>query len=307
MTHQSPRDRGSLALALAVYRGLLCLYPAAFRQHFGDEMIQVFRDGCRAARSQGGRRGLVTLWLVTLPDLMVTAAKERATAWARTMKEFTMQRSTLIRLGGIMAFVSVFFQIVIQVIMLRFASGKSNIRSGAELAAQLAFMAVLLAVAAAHRGQLGRWLWGGIAMGVLVRDLAERPFLSFPGLLISYQGQGYGGFAWSMFSLFLFIVALIASIVTLRGRALGRWSIVPLLTSSWVLLYVGAWMLATMWITAQFQGQPFPDGEWQLQMLRDILLTIPGWTCLIVGGVGLLRLSTVAAPTYAVAESAQGK
>lgn len=72
--------RRSLPLSVRIYRVLLLGYPQAFRQRFGDEMVQVFRDCCRDALDAQGVTGMVLLWLHTLPDLAITAAKERLIA-----------------------------------------------------------------------------------------------------------------------------------------------------------------------------------------------------------------------------------
>lgn len=65
------RERAT-ALAIRVYAALLRLYPPEFRQHYGADMLQVFRDSCRDAD------GLARLWLAALADLLVNASAERA-------------------------------------------------------------------------------------------------------------------------------------------------------------------------------------------------------------------------------------
>lgn len=62
-----------------VYRGLLRLYPTEFRSRFGDEMVQLFGDQLRDARTgrgQSGPAGAVQIWLRTLSDLAITVASE---------------------------------------------------------------------------------------------------------------------------------------------------------------------------------------------------------------------------------------
>jgi hypothetical protein len=62
-----------------VYRWLIRAYPAAFRQRFGDEMVQLFGDELRFGR--GRPRGIIlALWYRTLVDLAVTSVSERAAA-----------------------------------------------------------------------------------------------------------------------------------------------------------------------------------------------------------------------------------
>jgi hypothetical protein len=61
-----------------VYRGLLRLYPAAFRARFADEMVQLFGDQLRDARTGGAPAGVVRTWFRTFGDLAVTAVSEHA-------------------------------------------------------------------------------------------------------------------------------------------------------------------------------------------------------------------------------------
>ncbi len=64
-----------------VYRGLLRLYPSEFRARFGDEMVQLFGDQLRDARTgrvSSGPAGAAHVWIRTLGDLAVTAASEHA-------------------------------------------------------------------------------------------------------------------------------------------------------------------------------------------------------------------------------------
>jgi len=55
------------------YRALLFLYPPGFRRQFGSEMIQIFRDCCRAERRSAG---VVRLWVHILTDLAFSVPRE---------------------------------------------------------------------------------------------------------------------------------------------------------------------------------------------------------------------------------------
>lgn len=62
-----------------VYRRLLRLYPLEFRARFGDEMVQLFGDQLRDARTgraATGPYGAAQVWLRTLGDLAITVSSE---------------------------------------------------------------------------------------------------------------------------------------------------------------------------------------------------------------------------------------
>ncbi len=59
---------------------LLALFPRAFRERFGGDMRDLFRDQHRAARAHAGTAGVVQLWLHTIPSLAHAAVLERRDA-----------------------------------------------------------------------------------------------------------------------------------------------------------------------------------------------------------------------------------
>src|SRR5687768_3517398 len=59
-----------------LYRALLRLYPADFRQRFGDEMVALFRDSLRDARAGRAPGGVAGAWLKMLVDVAATAPSE---------------------------------------------------------------------------------------------------------------------------------------------------------------------------------------------------------------------------------------
>ena len=63
-------------LSCRVYEKLLFAYPPDFRQTFGSQMVQVFRDSYLEQRL-AGRGSLLRLWLHTIEDLVCSALKER--------------------------------------------------------------------------------------------------------------------------------------------------------------------------------------------------------------------------------------
>ena len=90
------------------YGFLLLAYPPEFRQKFGSEMLQVFRDSYHL---EINRRSLPGFWLWTLFDLIVTAIKERA---YDSRKEIMSTNKNMLTLVGCTAI------IVIALLLLRY-------------------------------------------------------------------------------------------------------------------------------------------------------------------------------------------
>ncbi|MEO5566878.1 MAG: hypothetical protein ABIR92_00205, partial [Gemmatimonadaceae bacterium] len=68
------RSGGDVERSTRVYRRLLFAYPRAFRDEYGDDLVQAFRD---LLRFSAERRGV---WGRTLRDLLTSASKERGSA-----------------------------------------------------------------------------------------------------------------------------------------------------------------------------------------------------------------------------------
>ena len=84
-----------------VYRGLLRLYPAAFRDRFTDEMVQLFNDQLRDAHAGGAPAAAAGTWLRTLADLAMTAASDHARRDRTVAHSLTGSPSTPTRLLGL--------------------------------------------------------------------------------------------------------------------------------------------------------------------------------------------------------------
>ena len=67
-----------------LFRALLSLYPASFRQRFGSEMLEFFRVRRDAARSPAAR---IALWAAVLYDTVRAIARERLPARTNTMEQ----------------------------------------------------------------------------------------------------------------------------------------------------------------------------------------------------------------------------
>lgn len=58
------------------FRRLVCLYPAAFRAEYEDQMVGLFADQLRESRASGGAGAVTRLWAQVLIDLIATAPRE---------------------------------------------------------------------------------------------------------------------------------------------------------------------------------------------------------------------------------------
>lgn len=85
-----------------IYRRLLALYPPEFRARYADEMVQLFGDQLRDARTGDVPGGSARTWLRALRDLTVTAASERARRDRTVAHSLAASPSTSSRLLGIL-------------------------------------------------------------------------------------------------------------------------------------------------------------------------------------------------------------
>ena len=76
-------------LSERLYRRLLFVYPAEFRQAYGLEMTQTFHDCCTDALRQAGTPGLLRLWSDVLYDLAASAFIEHVRAWIALFKRLS--------------------------------------------------------------------------------------------------------------------------------------------------------------------------------------------------------------------------
>jgi predicted permease len=74
------------ALADRVYRLLLRLYPRPFRERFGGDMTDFFRDRRLAAREVDGTLGVARVWYHAVLDIVRVALLERAEATGRAVR-----------------------------------------------------------------------------------------------------------------------------------------------------------------------------------------------------------------------------
>src|SRR5262245_11643696 len=66
----------SLSLSLRFYKGLLRAYPRSFLAEFEELLSQAFGDLANRAVRTRGIRGLVALWIRSIPDVLSSALRE---------------------------------------------------------------------------------------------------------------------------------------------------------------------------------------------------------------------------------------
>lgn len=102
-------------VSLRLYRTLLRAYPSDFREHFGTEMVQTFRDCHRAAYARTRLPGLAALWLRTLFDLVHSASLERLENFGREGKLMNNLRRQVVAVVGCIAIIIAAFALQLYV------------------------------------------------------------------------------------------------------------------------------------------------------------------------------------------------
>ncbi len=87
-------DAATVFLSVRFYRLFLVLYPTSFRREYGPHMLQVFRDCSIRTYRRSGPSGMLSLWALTLLDLL------RSTVEQHLQRETFMSKNTLVRLSG---------------------------------------------------------------------------------------------------------------------------------------------------------------------------------------------------------------
>ncbi len=83
--------------SVSLYRLLLYCYPSGFREEFGDQMAECFRDQYRETQRRRGIAGALLLWLGVVSDLVNVAVRERV---AMLIQDLRFSLRTLRRSPG---------------------------------------------------------------------------------------------------------------------------------------------------------------------------------------------------------------
>jgi len=209
-----------------LYRGLLRVYPAGFRARFADDMVQLFGDQLRRARSGGPPVAVAGTWLRAISDLAVTAVSEhfrRDRTVAHSLAATPSTSSRLLGLVGVLGGVLLLAAFVIEIApdlniirLIAFNAGAMAIvvavhRRQASVASTLALIGAIPALVA------NAW---HIAMIVLAIGRTE-PI-----------GAGDFGLVYFWASLAMWLTDAWFGIVTLRLGVVSRWGPVALAIGS---------------------------------------------------------------------------
>ena len=246
-----------------VYGALLSVYPRDFRAAYGSQMVQVFGDLCREQRERAGLIGLALLWARTVLDLLRTAASERTrTAPGATFVLPVAGSPRMVRWGGAAAIVGAVFSLVSEALTVSsvaylkepifnalraYQDGGSGyspfiVLLHPDVSTLLSVLALVLFVTAfiglyaiVSRRAGGTALFGGILMCVgfamfvvFTASNAYRMAVIFGGQLGQHGTDPLVIVAELAFPALL-VGALLLSFAVARTRALGPWSMLPLL------------------------------------------------------------------------------
>ena len=84
-----------------MYRGFLGLYPTEFRRRFGEDMVQLFHDRLRDARTGRASGGALVAWITLVGDVIVHASHEHLWRYRNVAHSLTSAPSTTSRVLGI--------------------------------------------------------------------------------------------------------------------------------------------------------------------------------------------------------------
>jgi hypothetical protein len=210
----------ALDLSVRLSRLLLFAYPAPFRQTYGERLVRVFRDACRAALEQRGLSALLPLWGRMCCDLVWTACGER---WRHlkentSMATFRHPRPVPMRLWVALAatFLALGVELLasVNLYLLEDASPLSQAAYGASPLLRFSYDAVYLSALAS----------GFAACAALGYALVQRRLLVRVGLVVLtflIVLAGFGGLLVQHAATFFVLLAVFLALV-LGGFLLGR-------------------------------------------------------------------------------------
>jgi hypothetical protein len=232
MRRRPTPENGLFAISSHLYRALLAFYPRTFRREFGPHMAQVFGDACRQAQGERGAVGIFSLWIWTVSDLAVSALQERLLEGVRMPRLSHWSRSAVVRAGGAAALLGGALYLLS---LLTHPQGLLRATVPGSIVCFMLGMVGLHALLWGREGRLGvigvvlvsiGLLLGLIGMAnsaIMCASGCHTPVGSSPSQVGQILNSGeHAGLA------FIGAGMLLWGIVAFRARALGRWSVMPL-------------------------------------------------------------------------------
>jgi hypothetical protein len=215
-----PGERKTVGYSVKVYQWLLNAYPSEFRDNYGLQMAQVFRDCCLRVVRQEGRKGVLKLWLITLLDFYHSVFEQYA------HKESDMSKSKFIKLSGWALIVGAF------VFLLSFLSGSVP----GFFAASILMAVGLLGLRARYRDSVGSLGEYALLAGVVGMVLAYAAVPIFRGVEVLHL------LMWDVESVYILPFAGPAVLLTgLTVFGLAALSRKPLPQANWLPFFAGLW------------------------------------------------------------------
>lgn len=212
-----------------LYRGLLRLYPADYRERYSDQMVQLFGD---QRRDEGAFR----TWLRSSIDLITSAASEHLRRNRTMAQSLTVAPTPASRLLGLLGVLGGGLLLLGFINLDAWTPDLFNLRL---LAFNVGAIAIGLAVYPRHALVSRRLALAG-SLPVIVANAA---YLLFTVVLVAQPGE-LGPGDYQPINLFIFTAAAMwlsdawFGLVSLRLRVLNRWSALALLIGS-VAAFVG--------------------------------------------------------------------
>ena len=97
--------KNTASLSCRVYKLLLIAYPSAFRDEYGGQMEQLFRDCYRDEARRNSHVGIAGYWGRTLLDLLLTAVREHSDNLRKDHTFMSTLRRDLVALVGCIAII----------------------------------------------------------------------------------------------------------------------------------------------------------------------------------------------------------
>jgi hypothetical protein len=208
-----------------LFARLLHMYPRRFRQEYGEQVAQVFRDCSKESLAETGIYGLLHLWLVTLPDLFKTSAQEH-------LKEIRMAKFISDPKTRVQAALILCLPLVVGSLLDATGAGeRSSILGGSAIVSGVVLVMMLV----------GLWLFGApVGLSALMGMLSILPL----AVMQLVNRREYGeDFPFALFSglglmAAIFTATLIPMIKDLRAGKSFRTNLLPLVVRGIILIGV---------------------------------------------------------------------